>query len=65
MIGDTYHSNFILKVKFYVSAKLSAETEDDVIGIYISGAEQFGSSQAERYHNNLEKNLIFYRNIRR
>ena len=39
MIGDTYHSNFILKVKFYVSAKLSAETEDDVIGINVVPGE--------------------------
>jgi toxin ParE1/3/4 len=39
--------------------KLSVEAEDDVIGIYISGAEQFGLSQAEHYHNNLEKIFEF------
>lgn len=39
--------------------RLSVEAEDDVIDIYISGAEQFGPAQAERYHNNLEKIFDF------
>ena len=38
--------------------QLSVEAEEDVIGIYIVGAEQFGEAQAERYHDNLQK--IFY-----
>ena len=39
--------------------QLSVEAEEDVIGIYIAGAEQFGAAQAERYHNNLEKIFNF------
>ena len=40
--------------------QLSVEAEEDVIGIYIAGAEQFGAAQAERYHNNLEKIFNFF-----
>jgi toxin ParE1/3/4 len=41
-----------------VAYTLSVEAEEDVIAIFISGAEQFGVAQAERYHDELEK--IFY-----
>lgn len=34
---------------------LSIEAEEDVIAIFLSGAEQFGVAQAERYHDELEK----------
>ena len=34
---------------------LSIEAEEDVIAIFLSGAEQFGIVQAERYHDELEK----------
>ena len=39
--------------------RLSVEAEEDVIGIYISGTEQFGPVQAERFHDNLEKIFNF------
>ncbi len=34
---------------------LSLEAEEDIIAIFLSGAEQFGVSQAEHYHSELEK----------
>ncbi|MDD4854781.1 MAG: type II toxin-antitoxin system RelE/ParE family toxin [Sulfuricurvum sp.] len=38
---------------------LSIEAEEDVIDIFIAGAEQFGLAQAEHYHNELEKIFHF------
>ncbi|MCK9374506.1 MAG: type II toxin-antitoxin system RelE/ParE family toxin [Sulfuricurvum sp.] len=38
---------------------LSIEAEEDVIAIFLSGAEQFGVVQAERYHDELEKIFDF------
>lgn len=38
---------------------LSAEAEEDVIAIFISGVEQFGLVQAEHYHDELEKIFDF------
>ncbi len=34
---------------------LSIEAEEDVIAIFLLGAEQFGVAQAEHYHDELEK----------
>lgn len=34
---------------------LSAEAEEDIITIFLSGTEQFGLVQAEHYHSELEK----------
>jgi toxin ParE1/3/4 len=38
-----------------VAYTLSVEAEEDVIGIFLSGAEQFGLARAEHYHDELEK----------
>jgi len=42
-----------------VAYTLSIEAEEDVIAIFLSGAEQFGVAQAERYHDELEKIFNF------
>jgi len=42
-----------------VAYTLSAEAEEDVIAIFISGAELFGVAQAEHYHDDLEKIFDF------
>jgi toxin ParE1/3/4 len=36
-----------------MSYVLSRKAEEDVIGIFQTGVEQFGLSQAERYHKQL------------
>lgn len=38
---------------------LSVEAEEDVITLFIEGAERFGLLQAERYHDDLEKTFEF------
>jgi len=38
-----------------VAYTLTLEAEEDIITIFLSGAEQFGLSQAEHYHNELQK----------
>ncbi len=38
---------------------LSRKAEEDIIGIFITGAEQFGQEQAERYHEQLDKCFRF------
>lgn len=38
---------------------LSRKAEDDVIAIFVHGAEQFGLRQAEHYHDLLGKTLQF------
>lgn len=38
---------------------LSRKAEDDVIAIFVYGAERFGIDQAERYHDLLEKTFRF------
>jgi toxin ParE1/3/4 len=38
-----------------VAYALSLEAEEDIIAIFLSGAEEFGVSQAEHYHSELEK----------
>jgi toxin ParE1/3/4 len=38
-----------------VAYTLSLEAEEDIIAIFLSGAEQFGIAQAEHYHSELEK----------
>jgi toxin ParE1/3/4 len=38
---------------------LSVEAEEDIIAIFLSGAEQFGLAQAEHYHDKLEKIFDF------
>lgn len=35
--------------------KLSAKADEDIVEIYLEGLEQFGSTQAEKYHADLEK----------
>jgi toxin ParE1/3/4 len=34
---------------------LSHKAEDDLIAIYVAGAERFGSAQAERYYAGMEQ----------
>ncbi len=38
---------------------ISGNAEEDVIAIFLSGAEQFGVAQAEHYHDELEKIFSF------
>ncbi len=38
---------------------LSRKAEEDIIGIFITGAEQFGQEQAERYHKQLDRCFPF------
>jgi toxin ParE1/3/4 len=42
-----------------VAYRLSRKAEDDIIQIYVSGAEMFGPEQAERYHEGLEQTFAF------
>ena len=42
-----------------MSYVLSRKAEEDVIGIFQTGIEQFGLSQAERYHKQLELSFRF------
>lgn len=39
--------------------KLSRKAEDDIIQIYVSGAQEFGIAQADRYHAGLEEVFAF------
>jgi len=38
---------------------LSRKAEEDIIGIFLTGVEQFGKNQAERYHEQLDKCFRF------
>jgi toxin ParE1/3/4 len=38
---------------------LSRKAEEDIIGIFLTGKEQFGQKQAERYHEQLDKCFRF------
>ncbi|MES9884119.1 MAG: type II toxin-antitoxin system RelE/ParE family toxin [Sedimenticola sp.] len=38
---------------------LSRKAEDDIIYIFLAGVEQFGTHQAERYHDQLDKCFRF------
>jgi toxin ParE1/3/4 len=38
---------------------LSRKAEEDIIGIFLTGIEQFGQEQAERYHEQLDKCFRF------
>ncbi|WP_299079958.1 type II toxin-antitoxin system RelE/ParE family toxin [uncultured Paraglaciecola sp.] len=44
------------------SFKLTEATKEDVINSYDFGLYQFGESQADNYHNQLEKRLNFLAN---
>ena len=35
--------------------RLSQKAEDDLVSIYVAGAQAFGGAQAERYHAELEQ----------
>ncbi len=41
---------------------LSWKAEEDIIGIYLYGAEAFGGAQADAYHTKLEKCFEFLAN---
>lgn len=42
-----------------MSYRLSGKAEEDIIGIFRTGVEQFGLYQAERYHERLERCFWF------
>jgi len=42
-----------------VGYTLSRKAEEDIIGIFLEGAGQFGLQQAERYHDHLNKAFEF------
>jgi len=39
--------------------RLSRKAEEDILGIFITGAREFGIAQAERYHVDLEAAFAF------
>lgn len=39
--------------------RLSRKAEEDILDIYLMGAEAFGEDQAERYHAGLEQAFAF------
>jgi toxin ParE1/3/4 len=39
--------------------RLSRKAEEDILQIYLSGADEFGVDQAERYHEGLERAFAF------
>lgn len=42
-----------------MSYRLRAKAEEDIIGIFLTGVEQFGRYQADRYHDRLERVFQF------
>lgn len=41
--------------------KTTQKADEDIIGIYVYGAQQFGTAQAERYHAGLVECFEFLR----
>lgn len=44
---------------WFVGYRLSRKAEEDIVQLYVSGARDFGTAQAETYHSGLEQAFSF------